>query len=87
MLELPQRNLNRSQKICCKRIKHPKTSHKNLNRTTYKDSQGRTHKRTSAKGTKRGDAYCAPSSGQKQTEKVQVRRKAWACRGKESVRG
>jgi len=50
---------------------------KYANGTTYKD----------AKGTKRGDAYCARSSGQKQTEKVKVRRKAWGCRGKKSVRG
>ena len=35
-----------------------------------------------AKGTKRGDAYCARSSGQKQTAKVKARRKAWGCRGK-----
>jgi hypothetical protein len=55
------------------------------NGTTYKDSEGRTHKRTSAKGTKRGDAYCARSSGQKKTEKVRYRRKAWGCRGKKSV--
>jgi hypothetical protein len=59
---------------------------KYANGTTYKDSQGKTHKRTSAKGTKRGDAYCARSSGQKQTAKVKVRRKAWGCRGKKSVR-
>lgn len=68
-----------------KRKKIP-ASIKYANGTTYKDSQGRTHKRTSAKGTKRGDAYCARSSGQKQTEKVKVRRKAWGCRGKKSVR-
>jgi len=59
---------------------------KYANGTTYKDSEGKTHKRTSAKGTKRGDAYCARSSGQKQTEKVKVRRKAWGCNGKKSVR-
>ena len=60
---------------------------KYANGTTYKDSKGRTHKRTSAKGTKRGDSYCARSSGQKQTAKVKVRRKAWGWRGKKSVRG
>ena len=59
---------------------------KYANGTTYKDSEGKTHKRTSAKGTKRGDAYCARSSGQKQTAKVKVRRKAWGCHGKKSPR-
>lgn len=54
--------------------------------TTYKDSEGRTHKRISKPGTKRGDAYCARSSGQKKTAKVKVRRKAWGCQGKKSVR-
>jgi len=62
-------------------------SRKYANGTEYKDGDGVTRKRTSAKGTKRGDAYCARSSGQKQTEKVRVRRKAWGCRGKKSVRG
>lgn len=59
---------------------------KYANGTTYTDDKGVKRKRTSAKGTKRGDAYCARSSGQKQTEKVKVRRKAWGCRGKKSVR-
>ena len=64
---------------------------KYANGTTYKDSEGRTHKRTSAKGTKRGDAYCARSSGQKSKDgtmspKLKARRKAWGCRGKKSVR-
>ena len=63
-----------------------KAERKYANGTTYKDSKGKTHKRTSAKGTKRADAYCARSAGQKQTEKVRVRRKAWGCRGKKSVR-
>jgi len=53
--------------------------------TTYKDSSGKTRRRISKPGTKRGDAYCARSSGQKKTEKVRVRRKAWGCRGKKSV--
>lgn len=52
--------------------------------TTYKDSKGKTHRRVSSPGTPRGDAYCARSSGQKQTEKVKVRRKAWGCKGKKS---
>ena len=64
---------------------------KYANGTTYKDSEGRTHKRTSAKGTKRGDAYCARSSGQKSKDgtmspKLKARRKAWGCKGKRSVR-
>ena len=71
--------------MAAKKKKVP-ASRKYANGTTYKDSEGKTHKRTSAKGTKRGDAYCARSSGQKQTEKVKVRRKAWGCRGKKSVR-
>lgn len=53
--------------------------------TTYKDESGVTRRRVSSPGTKRGDAYCARSSGQKKTEKVKVRRKAWGCRGKKSV--
>lgn len=52
--------------------------------TTYKDSKGKTHKRVSYPGTKRGDAYCARSSGQKKTAKVKARRKAWGCRGEKS---
>lgn len=68
-----------------------KADRKYANGTTYKDSKGRTHKRTSAKGTKRGDAYCARSSGQKSKDgtmspKLRARRKAWGCRGKKSVR-
>ena len=64
---------------------------KYANGTTYKDSEGRTHKRTSAKGTRRGDAYCARSSGQKSKDgtmspKLKARRKAWGCKGKRSVR-
>lgn len=53
--------------------------------TTYKDGSGKTRKRISKPGTKRGDAYCARSSGQKKTAKVRVRRKAWGCKGKKSV--
>lgn len=52
--------------------------------TTYKDSDGKTHKRISHPGTKRGDNYCARSSGQKKTAKVKARRKAWGCKGKKS---
>jgi len=54
--------------------------------TTYR-AGGKTYKRVSYAGTKRGDNYCARSSGQKQTEKVRVRRKAWGCRGKKSIAG
>ena len=53
--------------------------------TTYKDGSGKTRKRVSFPGTKRGDNYCARSSGQKQTAKVKARRSAWGCRGKKSV--
>ena len=59
---------------------------KYANGTTYR-TDGKTVKRTSAKGTKRGDSYCARSSGQKSTAKVRARRNAWGCRGKKSVRG
>jgi len=57
---------------------------KYANGTTYKDSEGKTHKRVAHPGTKRGDNYCARSSGQKKTEKVIARRKAWGCKGKKS---
>lgn len=64
---------------------------KYANGTTYKDSSGGTHKRTSAKGTKRGDSYCARTANQtdkngKRTPKIKARRKAWGCSGKKSVR-
>mgnify|MGYP001796343057 CR=1 FL=1 len=52
--------------------------------TNYKDGAGKTRTRGSYPGTKRGDAYCARSSGQKKTAKVRVRRKAWGCVGKKS---
>jgi hypothetical protein len=53
--------------------------------TTYKDNDGKTRRRVSAPGTKRGDAYCARTVSQKRTPKVKVRRKAWGCRGSKSV--
>lgn len=56
---------------------------KYANGTTYR-SKGKTIKRISKPGTKRADAYCARSSGQKKTAKVKVRRSAWGCRGKKS---
>lgn len=64
---------------------------KYANGTTYKDSKGRTHKRIAHPGTKRGDAYCARSSGQKSKDgtrspKLKARRKAWGCVGKKSRR-
>ena len=71
--------------MAVKRKKVP-ASKKYADGTTYKDSEGRTHMRISKPGTKRGDAYCARSSGQKKTAKVKVRRKAWGCQGKKSVR-
>lgn len=54
--------------------------------TTYTDSKGRKRRRISKPGTKRGDAYCARSSGQKKTAKVKQRRKDWGCKGKKSVK-
>lgn len=48
--------------------------------TTYKDSEGKTHKRKSyPKGHPKQKAYCARSAKQKKTEKVKARRKAWSC--------
>lgn len=54
--------------------------------TTYKTPDGKTKRRISKPGTKRGDAYCARSSGQKKTPKVKARRRAWGCKGKKSVK-
>ena len=54
--------------------------------TTYKDSEGKTHRRVSSPGTKRGDAYCARTVSQKRTPKVKARRKAWGCSGQKSVK-
>ncbi len=54
--------------------------------TTYKDSEGKTHRRVSSPGTDRGDAYCARTVSQKRTPKVKARRKAWGCSGKKSVK-
>ena len=53
--------------------------------TTYK-SNGKTIKRVSYPGTKRGDAYCARTVSQKRTPKVLVRRAAWKCKGKKSIK-
>jgi len=53
--------------------------------TTYKDSEGKTRRRVSSPGTKRGDAYCARTVSQKRTPTVKVRRKAWGCKGQKSV--
>lgn len=60
-------------------------SEKYADGTTYKDSDGKTRRRVSSPGTKRGDAYCARTVSQKRTPKVKVRRKAWGCRGQKSV--
>lgn len=54
--------------------------------TEYKDSEGKTHKRVSYPGTKRGDAYCSRTVSQKRTPKVKARRKAWGCSGKKSIK-
>jgi len=54
--------------------------------TTYRDPSGKKKKRVSYPGTKRGNNYCARSSGQKKTAKVKARRKAWGCRGKKSIK-
>lgn len=53
--------------------------------TTY-SVKGKKRKRVSYPGTKRGDNYCARSSGQKKTQKVMARRKAWGCKGKKSYK-
>jgi len=53
--------------------------------TTYR-SKGKTIKRISSPGTKRGNAYCARTVSQKRTPKVRVRRKAWGCSGKRSIK-
>lgn len=68
-----------------------KTTQKEANKkyrdgTTYKTPSGKTKKRISKPGTKRGDNYCARSSGQKKTQKVKARRKAWGCKGKKSYK-
>ena len=69
-----------------KETKMQKARRKYRDGTTYKDSKGKTHKRISKPGTKRGDAYCARTVGQKRTPKVKVRRQAWGCKGKKSVK-
>jgi hypothetical protein len=58
--------------------------------TTYR-SEGKTIKRVSSPGSKRGDAYCSRSSGQKSKDgtmspKLKQRRKDWGCVGKKSVK-
>jgi hypothetical protein len=58
---------------------------KKQNGSTYR-ADGKTHRRVAHPGTKRGDAYCARSSGQPKTEQVRARRKAWGCQGKKSRR-
>lgn len=41
---------------------------------------------TISPGTKRGDAYCARSSGIKMTPRNRMARKKWRCRGKKSMK-
>ena len=61
--------------------------------STYKDGSGRTRRRVSSPGTKRGNSYCARSYGQMKdhpkaaknpNSKLRQRRKAWGCSGKTS---
>lgn len=68
-----------------KKMSQKKADKKYADGTTYKDSKGKTHRRVSSPGTKRGDAYCARTVSQKRTPKVKARRKAWGCRGQKSV--
>lgn len=73
--------------------KTAKESKKYSDGTTYRDSEGKTHKRVSSPGTSRGDSYCARSYGQMKDHpsaakdpdsKLRQRRRAWGCRGKSS---
>jgi len=41
---------------------------------------------TIAPGTKRGNSYCARSSGIKMTPRNKMARKKWKCRGKKSMK-
>lgn len=53
--------------------------------STYKDSEGKTYKRVSAPGTKRGDSFCARTNNASyKTPKGRARRKAWGCSGDKS---
>ena len=69
-----------------KESKMSKAKRKYADGTTYKDGDGKTRRRVSSPGTPRGDAYCARTVSQKRTAKVKVRRKAWGCSGKKSVK-
>lgn len=52
--------------------------------TTYR-SEGKTHKRVSYPGTKRGDAFCSRTNNSSyKTPKGKARRKAWGCSGSKS---
>ena len=53
--------------------------------TAQPTEHGKTVKRTSAKGTKRGDGYCTRSSGQNHS-KVRASCKAWGYKRQKSVR-
>ena len=61
-----------------------KAKRKYANGTTYKDPEGKTHKRKAKPGTPDGQAYCARSNKQPRTPKVKVRRQAWGCSGSKS---
>tara|TARA_R110002167_G_C12150659_1_gene601267 strand:+ start:255 stop:464 length:210 start_codon:yes stop_codon:yes gene_type:complete len=53
--------------------------------TTYR-SEGKTIRRVSSPGTRRGDAYCSRTVSQERTPKVKVRRKSWGCSGQKSIK-
>ena len=72
-----------------------KTRKKYSDGTKYKDGSGKTRRRVSSPGTKRGDSYCARSYGQMKdfpkaakdpNSKLRQRRKAWGCSGKKSTK-
>lgn len=69
-----------------KKMSLKKAKKKYADGTTYKTPDGKTRRRVSYPGTKRGDAYCARTVSQKRTPKVKARRAAWGCRGQKSVK-
>lgn len=68
------------KKAPAKRSSKVPASKKYADRTTYKDLEGKEHKRVSHPGTQRGYNYCARSFGQKKTDKVKARRSAWGVK-------
>ena len=70
-----------------KKMTKTQADRKYANGTTYKDPSGKTRKRTSAKGTKRGNAFCARTNHKGyNTPKGRARRRAWGCSGSKSLR-